>query len=97
MASSTTPDNSPLDEHAEHASDDFAMGIPWFLVCLFTLGFPAKYRERLHLFEGLYKPVTEVQYVPWDGEPTYSGNGEANEQKTLRHKQQAEWDRLNLT
>ncbi|CAE6452128.1 unnamed protein product [Rhizoctonia solani] len=80
--------------------------IPWFLICLFTLGFPAKYRERLRLFKGLHKinlsvdpenPL-DVKYKPWSTPPVYSDRGNGNNSLlTMRQKQQEEWDRLNIT
>ncbi|CAE6445877.1 hypothetical protein ACGC1H_003919 [Rhizoctonia solani] len=76
---------------------DFALWVVWLLVCLFTLGFPAKYRERLRLFEGLYN-IDAKDYKAWSTLPVYSDRGyKHNSIQTLRQKQQEEWDRLNIT
>ncbi|KAG9094877.1 hypothetical protein FS749_011624 [Ceratobasidium sp. UAMH 11750] len=67
--------------------------ILWITVCVITLGFPAKYRERLRLFEHLMV----LSDVAWINPPTYSDAGHPNSNmKTLRQKQQEEWDRLNI-
>jgi hypothetical protein len=62
-----------------------AVRIFWVILCLMTLGFPAKYRERLRLFEDLM----ELSDEPWIEPPTYSDRGyaESNE-KSMRQKQQ---------
>ncbi|KAB5591626.1 hypothetical protein CTheo_4926 [Ceratobasidium theobromae] len=66
--------------------------ILWFLVCVLTLGFPAKYLERLRLFEDLVPPGKA-----WSTPATYSDRGvEGDSRKTMRQKQQEEWDRLNI-
>ncbi|KAB5591625.1 hypothetical protein CTheo_4925 [Ceratobasidium theobromae] len=57
-----------------------------------TFGFPIKYRERLRLFEDLV-PTSEA----WSTPATYSDRGvEGSSRKTMRQKQQEEWDRLNI-
>ncbi|CAE6394387.1 unnamed protein product [Rhizoctonia solani] len=77
----------------------FIVPVLWFLVCLFTLGFPAKYRERLRLFEDLVC----LDHEPWALRPSFSDRGdplsdksEPGSLKTMRQKQQEEWDRLNI-
>ncbi|KAB5591637.1 putative effector protein [Ceratobasidium theobromae] len=66
--------------------------ILWFLVCVLTLGFPAKYLERLRLFEDFVPPGKA-----WSTPATYSDRGvEGDSRKTMRQKQQEEWDRLNI-
>jgi hypothetical protein len=57
----------------------------WVVLCLMTLGFPAKYRERLRLFEDLI----ELSDEPWTEPPTYSDRGDAvSNEKSMRQKQQ---------
>ncbi|KAH7326908.1 hypothetical protein B0J17DRAFT_681052 [Rhizoctonia solani] len=71
--------------------------VAWFLVCLTTLGFPVKYRERLRLFENLFPLDRPQGYDPWSDGPTYSDRGSPyNSLKSMRQKQQEEWDRLNI-
>ncbi|KAJ1306406.1 hypothetical protein OPQ81_007411 [Rhizoctonia solani] len=65
----------------------------WFLVCLATFGFPAKYRERLRLFEGLH----DLKDAPWSTPATHSDRGHKDDSRqSMRQKQQEEWDRLNI-
>ncbi|KDN47783.1 hypothetical protein RSAG8_03203, partial [Rhizoctonia solani AG-8 WAC10335] len=72
--------------------------ILWLACLLFTLGFPAKYRERLRLFEGLYDIGGGEKYEAWSTRPIYSDRGyKNNAMQTMRQKQQEEWDRLNIT
>ncbi|KAG8700706.1 hypothetical protein FRC08_004549 [Ceratobasidium sp. 394] len=65
--------------------------IVWFLVCAITLGFPAKYRERLRQYEGL----VDLGEVPWKDARDLPGARPVA--SSLRRKQQTEWDRLNIT
>ncbi|KAH7326883.1 hypothetical protein B0J17DRAFT_741291 [Rhizoctonia solani] len=66
----------------------------WFFVCLITLGFSARYRERLRLFEQLY----DTNITAWSTPPTYSNRGYKNSSLlSMQQKQQEEWDRLNIT
>ncbi|CAE6432931.1 unnamed protein product [Rhizoctonia solani] len=75
----------------------FVSWILWRLVCVASLGFAARYRERLRLFEGLYD-IDDTDYKPWSTLPIYSDRGyKHNSIQTLRQKQQEEWDRLNIT
>ncbi|KAF8600496.1 hypothetical protein BDV93DRAFT_525370 [Ceratobasidium sp. AG-I] len=71
--------------------------IAWIALCVITLGFPAKYRERLRLFESLAPPN---ESIPWSTPPEYSDRGpkhkDRDSQRTMREKQQEEWDRLNI-
>ncbi|KAB5591669.1 hypothetical protein CTheo_4877 [Ceratobasidium theobromae] len=68
----------------------------WFILCIITLGYPAKYLERLQLFEEL-----EISTPPWSKAAKYSDMGSTSDpnssRKTPRQKQQEEWDRLNIT
>ena len=57
----------------------------WIAVCILTLGFPAKYRERLRLFEGL---APSEDYEPWSTPAVYSDVGGEDSKKSLRQKQQ---------
>ncbi|CAE6427343.1 unnamed protein product [Rhizoctonia solani] len=67
----------------------FAVQVLWILVCLVTLGFPAKYRERLRLFERLYIIGEDEINQPWLRPATYSDRGDKNNSlKTMRQKQQ---------
>ncbi|KAF8757831.1 Enoyl-(Acyl carrier protein) reductase [Rhizoctonia solani] len=62
--------------------------------------FPAKYKERLRLFEDLVC----LKHEPWSleasfsdrGEPFAKANNPGSSLKTMRQKQQEEWDRLNI-
>ncbi|KAG9123010.1 hypothetical protein FRC07_000362, partial [Ceratobasidium sp. 392] len=67
----------------------------WVGVCILTLAFPVKYRERLRLFEDL----ADLAGDPWTQRATYSDGGDDQKPnvKTPRQKQQEEWDRLNIT
>ncbi|CAE6427317.1 unnamed protein product [Rhizoctonia solani] len=92
----TAPGNGARNQDEDHTSRSLGVWIPWVIICWCTLGFPAKYRERLRLFEGLYD--IDDPYLAWSGEATYSDRGdEKGSQKTMREKQQEEWDRLNIT
>ncbi|CAE6419959.1 unnamed protein product [Rhizoctonia solani] len=96
MQSSNNKTRGPMSE-VLHAFYDDPLWILWLLVCFPTLGFPAKYRERLRLFEGLYD-IDNENYKAWKTTPIYSDRGHRyNSIKTLRQKQQEEWDRLNIT
>ncbi|KAG9093855.1 hypothetical protein FRC06_011356, partial [Ceratobasidium sp. 370] len=72
----------------------------WLLLCLCTLGFPDKYLERLTYFEDLIPESNDPNhpYQPWTRPKTFSDRGDASGsgQKTMRQKQQEEWDRLNI-
>ncbi|QRW16699.1 short chain dehydrogenase [Rhizoctonia solani] len=62
--------------------------------------FPAKYKERLRLFEDLVC----LKHEPWSLEASFSDRGDpfarannpGSSLKTMRQKQQEEWDRLNI-
>jgi hypothetical protein len=72
----------------------------WIVVCIVALGFPNKYFERLAYFEDLVPgsddPTAPVR--PWSHPKTFSDRGDPKgvAQKTMRQKQQEEWDRLNI-
>ncbi|KAG8718159.1 hypothetical protein FRC09_013095 [Ceratobasidium sp. 395] len=71
----------------------------WFTLCLFTLWFPEKYRERLTYFEGLVPDKDKYgnEIPPWSSPKTFSDRGEKGDERlTMRQKQQEEWDRLNI-
>ncbi|KAG8770002.1 hypothetical protein FRC12_004580 [Ceratobasidium sp. 428] len=72
----------------------------WILLCCCTLGFPDKYLERLAYFEDLVPKSNDPNnlFRPWTQPKTFSDRGDANGngQKTMRQKQQEEWDRLNI-
>lgn len=58
----------------------------WRCISVLGLGFPAKYRERLYLFEDLV-PQSDI---PWSTAPEYSDRGAKGKgtQRTMREKQQ---------
>jgi len=72
----------------------------WLALCSLTLGFPDKYLERLTYFEDLVPdsgdPAKPLR--PWTRPKTFSDRGDlgGGQQKTMRQKQQEEWDRLNI-
>ncbi|KAB5591627.1 transmembrane protein [Ceratobasidium theobromae] len=72
----------------------------WVAVCIIALGFPNKYFERLAQFEDLI-PRSDDFTTPlraWSYPKTFSDRGDirGSGQKTMRQKQQEEWDRLNI-
>jgi hypothetical protein len=74
-------------EHWYSSYVSLSIKILWFVACLLALGFPAKYRERLRLFEELYK--MDPDYLPWSGPAAYSDRGtEGSQIKSMRQKQQ---------
>ncbi|KAF8592966.1 hypothetical protein BDV93DRAFT_567088 [Ceratobasidium sp. AG-I] len=73
--------------------------VVWTYVCIITLGFPAKYSQRLVLFEDLVPRNSDGQALErWSTSPEFSDRGDKGKgsQKTMREKQQEEWDRLNI-
>ncbi|KAG8718158.1 hypothetical protein FRC09_013094 [Ceratobasidium sp. 395] len=89
----STQDNNPSTRLGR--SITCLVQILWFLVCVATLGFPAKYLEWLRLFEDLVPDLDEIQ--AWTRPPKYSYAGDPKSGiKTQRQMQQEEWDRLNI-
>ncbi|KAG9121203.1 hypothetical protein FRC07_002936 [Ceratobasidium sp. 392] len=101
-STSTTIDPNPVVGSSNYDEDEeypYPWQILWLTLCLFTLGFPAKYRERLTYFRDLVPDVDAQgqKILPWTSQKTFSDRGEEKGgQKTMRQKQQEEWDRLNI-
>lgn len=63
----------------------------WTYVCVITLGFPAKYLQRLELFIELVPKDDEGKDIPrWSTSPEFSDRGGKGKgsQRTMREKQQ---------
>ncbi|EUC54850.1 transmembrane protein, putative [Rhizoctonia solani AG-3 Rhs1AP] len=65
----------------------------WVGICVLALGFPNKYLERLVYFEDL---IPNPNIRAWSQRKSFSDRGDSSGLKTMRQKQQEEWDRLNI-
>ncbi|CAE6393848.1 unnamed protein product [Rhizoctonia solani] len=70
----------------------------WAMICIISLGFPNKYLGRLCYFTDLIpgSDSPNSNLPAWSQPETFSDRGDANGPKTMRQKQQEEWDRLNI-
>lgn len=68
---------------------DLVIRLIWFLVCFVTLGFPAKYRERLRLFEELAQDDSDLTLNVCSKTSIYQNNHyKFGPRETMRRKQQ---------